>query len=566
MRLIHPVLPPYDPVEWRRLPFAPRCQQVCEAWALQGYGTPLSVFAAYGIKVAAYIYGWIFFCGFTPGLGELATLPQWWLEPIAFQKAILWSMLFEVLGLGCGSGPLTGRYLPPVGGVLHFLRPGTTKIPLFAGLPGLGGIRRTWFDVAIYAALIGALAWVLVSPAVTPEAAAAIAGLLVVATIGDRTIFLAARGEHYWVTTVCFAFTPHWIAGAKAVQLALWFWAGTSKLNHHFPTVVCVMTSNSPLFQSEWLRRRMYRAFPHDLRPSRMATIMGHMGTALEFAVPIVLGFSAGGTGTLIGIVLMLLLHTYITGNVPMGVPIEWNFIVVYGAFFLFYDHATVSVVGLLSTDPAIAVFLLVALVATPLLGNLFPHRVSFLLSMRYYAGNWPFSVWLFKKDSYRKLDQHLTKSSPWILDQLGVLYDERTSVGVVGKVLAFRAMHLHGRVLQDLLPQAVDDFTEYEYVDGELVAGMVLGWNFGDGHLHSERLLAAVQQQCHFAPGELRCVFVESQPLHRRTLFYRIWDAADGLRTSGYASVPELRRRQPWGPTPSASTPPPGTPALPAP
>ena len=30
-------------------------------------------------------------------------------------------MLFEVLGLGCGSGPLTGRYLPPVGGFLSFI-------------------------------------------------------------------------------------------------------------------------------------------------------------------------------------------------------------------------------------------------------------------------------------------------------------------------------------------------------------------------------------------------------------------------------------------------------------
>ena len=46
---------------------------------------------------------------------------------------------------------------------------------------------------------------------------------------------------------------------------------------------------------------------------------------------------------------------------------------------------------------------------------------------------------------------------------------------------------------LQRLLPNAVDRLGDYEYVDGELVAGMVLGWNFGDGHLHSEELLQAL-------------------------------------------------------------------------
>ena len=95
---------------------------VCQAWALQGYGTPVAIFALYGLKIVAYITGWIAACTLSPDLGSLAEIGQWWLHPLAFQKALLWSMLFEVLGLGCGSGPLTGRYLPPVGGALYFLR------------------------------------------------------------------------------------------------------------------------------------------------------------------------------------------------------------------------------------------------------------------------------------------------------------------------------------------------------------------------------------------------------------------------------------------------------------
>jgi hypothetical protein len=52
--------------------------------------------------------------------------------------------------------------------------------------------------------------------------------------------------------------------------------------------------------------------------------------------------------------------------------------------------------------------------------------------------------------------------------------------------------MHLQGRALPVLLPKAVARVEDYEYVDGELVAGLALGWNFGDGHLHTEQLLRA--------------------------------------------------------------------------
>jgi hypothetical protein len=93
-----------------------------------------------------------------------------------------------------------------------------------------------------------------------------------------------------------------------------------------------------------------------------------------------------------------------------------------------------------------------------------------------------------------------------------------------------------------------VDRLDEYEWIDGELVAGMVLGWNFGDGHLHREQLLRSVQEQCSFDEGELRCIMVEAQPLGRPTLHYRILDAKSGLLEEGHADVRELRSRQPWG------------------
>ena len=546
---IKPIPPPYDPLEWAQKPFAEKSRMVCHAWAMQGYGTPIAVYLVYAVKIALYVLGWIWFCGFTPGMGSLSDIGAWWMRPEAFQKAILWSMLFEILGLGCGSGPLTGRYLPPIGGALYFLRPGTTKLPIFEGAPLIGGARRNLLDVLLYAATLGVTIYALTAAEPTREALIALAVLLPVLGLLDKTLFLCARGEHYWTTILVFVLMARaptdFIAGAKGVHAALWFWAGFSKLNHHFPGVVGVMTSNNPFIRFAWVRRLMYRNYPEDMSPSRLAFTMGHAGTLLELAVPVILLTSRGGTLMIVGLVLMLALHGFITSNVPMGVPLEWNVMMVYGGFYLFWKHADVS---LLAVNLPVAVLLVATCVAVPLLGNLFPERVPFLLSMRYYAGNWAWSIWFFKGDSHRKLER-LTKSSPWIYDQLNKLYPKGVGVGIVGKVMAFRLMHLHGRSLARLVPKAVGDaFNDYEWIDGEMVAGMVLGWNFGDGHLHREQLLRAVQAQCGFDAGELRCIMVESQPLFRSTLHYRIVDAKTGVLEEGEVDVHALRTQQPWG------------------
>jgi hypothetical protein len=544
MGMLDPIRPPYDPLDWAQRPFEDRARMACEAWAMQGNGTPLVVFAVYGLKVLLYIGGWLAFCRLSPALGGVSAIATWWLHPLAFQKAIVWSLLFEVLGLGCGSLPLTGRYFPPIGGCLYFLRVGTTKLPLWPKLPLLGGITRSPLDVLLYAALLVAALRALIAPVPDAGDFAALAVLVPLLGIADKTVFLAARAEHYWVTIVCIAFAHPWLAGAKAVQLSLWFWAGVSKLNHHFPTVVCVMTSNGPFTRFPWLRRRMYREYPSDLRPSRLATTMAHAGTVLEFSVPLAFLLTPLGTPPVAAIALMLMLHVYISSNVPMGVPLEWNVMVAYGGFALFWAHPAVSVTSV--GPPLAAAFLVAMLVALPLLGNFVPSRISFLMAMRYYAGNWASSIWLFRGDSYRKLDR-LTKSSPWVYDQLERFYDRSTAVGLMSKVMGFRLMHLHGRAFPILLPKAVERFEDYEWLEGEVMAGLALGWNFGEGHLHSEQLLSSVQAQCGFDGGELRCIFLESQPLGRSTLAYRIVDAKTGPIEAGEVSIAELCSSQPW-------------------
>ena len=107
--------------------------------------------------------------------------------------------------------------------------------------------------------------------------------------------------------------------------------------------------------------------------------------------------------------------------------------------------------------------------------------------------------------------------------------------------------MHSHGRALNALMARAVDDVEAYDIRDGELVSGIVAGWNFGDGHFHHHQLLEAVQEQCAFEPGELRVVALEGQPAHVQRQHYRILDAATGVLEEGWVDVAEMVKRGPW-------------------
>ena len=546
MSALDPILPDFDIKEWEKKPWPDRLRMACQDWVTQGYGTPLPVYAFYLIKVALYIWVWTWFCSFTPGMGGLGDISTWWAAPIAFQKAVLWSMAFEVCGLGCASGPLAGRYNPPIGGVLHFLRPGTIKQPFFRGAPVVGGTKRSRLDVLVFAALLISLVRALIAPALGLSELLPIAVLLPLAGLLDITIFLTARSEHYYSALICFLFAADWIAGTKWVWAAIWIWAATSKINRHFPSVIAVMQSTSPVTRFfPFVRKAMFRDYPNDLHPSRLATFMAHAGTVVELTIPIVLIFSDGGPSTMIALGVMLAFHLFITTSVPLGVPIEWNFMMAYGGFVLFGAYADVSAFAIHS--PVLIAYLVCALFLLQLIGNLFPSKVSFLLSMRYYAGNWAYSVWLFKGKAAEKMDTHIKKAGRTTRSQLRDMYDEDTITGILSKVPVFRAMHVQGRLLHDLIPRAVDDVDAYEYHDGEAIAGLVLGWNMGDGHLHQRQLLESIQNECQYEEGELRCIFVESQPIHRPYFAWTIADAATGVMESGETSVRSLLPLQPW-------------------
>ncbi|ULP45744.1 DUF3556 domain-containing protein [Mycolicibacter virginiensis] len=565
MGFIKPTVPDVDPETWRATPWPKRIQVCSRHWAEQGFGTPSGVYLIYLVKVAAYVAGAAAVIALTPGLGELGHIADWWTQPIVYQKLVVFSLLFEILGLGCGSGPLTARFWPPIGGVLYWLRPNTIRLPPWPDkVPFTRGDSRTVVDIALYAAVLGSGVWALLSAGqgdpgpvglLDPVVVAPMAVALVLLGLRDKTIFLAARAEHYGLTLLVFFF-PYvdQMAAFKLIILGLWWGAATSKLNHHFPYVVAVMTSNNALLRAKiftGLKHRMYRDHVNDLRPTRIPQLMAHVGgTTAEFVVPALLVLVAGDhPWRWFLIAFMVVFHLNILSNLPMGVPLEWNVFFGFSLFFLFGQHPEVSVYDLRS--PLLMAILFIGLIVIPVAGNMFPQQISFLPAMRYYAGNWAASFWCFRAGTEDIVETNVVKSSALVINQLAKFYDQSTADLVADKVPgAFRAMHLQGRALNGLLPRALNgaaNVADYSIRDGEIIAGPLIGWNFGEGHLHNEQLLAAVQRRCQFAEGDLRVIVLEGQPIHRKEQAYRIVDAKSGLIEAGYVAVADMLSRQPW-------------------
>ena len=288
MGFVSPTLPDLDVDRWRALPRAERTKALQQHWTLNGFGTPYAIYLLYLLKIGLYILGGLAFAAATPGLGTLGNVGDWWTEPVVFQKVIVWTLLFEVLGFGCGFGPLTLRFLPPIGTFLYWLRPGTIRLPPWPDRVPLtrGSSARSSTSSSTLAVLAAAM-WILLAPAdragdvqsmIEPARFVPLVVLLPLLGLRDKTIFLAARAEHYWVTTLVF-FLPFvdMVLAAKLIMLALWWGAATSKLNKHFPFVVATMLSNAPLVLRP-VKRLLWRDVETDVRPFTRGDDAGALG------------------------------------------------------------------------------------------------------------------------------------------------------------------------------------------------------------------------------------------------------------------------------------------------
>ncbi|WP_338836124.1 DUF3556 domain-containing protein [Gordonia polyisoprenivorans] len=566
-----PDFPPVEPETFLDRPFLDRLRVLGAHWAEYGFGTPKMVHTIYLLKVGVlYIVAGLCIATLSSGF-NVVDVGSWWNELIVYQKVVLWTVLLETLGLGGSWGPLAGHFKPMTGGFLFWLRPETIRLPPWPGrVPFTRGDSRTVADVVIYAAILINIIVALALPGVSSSSMnSVVAGdhgvvnpvvlypliaLFVVIGLRDKVIFIAARSEQYLPALVFFAFLPYvdMILALKLLIVSVWVGAGISKLGHHFSMVIPPMLSNTPWLPFRSIKRAHYRDFPHDMRPSRLASGVGHvLGTIVEIVTPLVLLFSTNKWLTLAGVVLMVCFHLFIFSTFPLAVPLEWNILFAYASIFLFWGHPTWDGFALTDTTmPWVLALIAAALCFFPVLGNLRPDLVSFLPSMRQYAGNWASATWAFAPGAEDKLDRCVVRSSKNTRTQLLASYPPEVADVVMHQMMAWRSLHSQGRALFSLMMRHLgDDIDTYTLREAEFSCNSLVAFNFGDGHLHDEKMIAALQRRCDFAPGEFTIAWIESQPIHKGTQRYKVIDAALGVIETGTYRVADAVAEQPWLP-----------------
>ncbi|GAB7146239.1 DUF3556 domain-containing protein [Mycobacterium riyadhense] len=562
MGFLKPELPQIDMAEWSKGTRSEKIRPMARHWAEVGFGTPVALHLFYVVKVLLYILvAWLIVFS-TKGIEGFTDVRSWYAEPIVFEKVVLYTMLFEVIGLGCGFGPLNNRFFPPMGSILYWLRFGTIRLPPWPDrVPLTHGTKRKPADVALYALLLIMLVAALFTDGTgpVPELGTTVGLLpvwqivvilLLLGVLGlrDKVIFLAARGEVYATLTVTFLFGGvDMIVAAKLVFLAIWMGAATSKLNKHFPFVISTMMSNNPLFRPRFVKRMFFEKFPDDLRPGLLSRIFAHVSTFVEMWVPVVLFLSHSGWPLAAAATVMVCFHLGILTAIPMGVPLEWNVFMIFGVLSLFVGHARFGLTDVKNPVPVVILFAVIAGIV--IAGNMFPRKISFLPGMRYYAGNWDTTLWCVKPSGEDKIKRGIVAIASMPQAQLERFYGKERAQIPVYLGYAFRAMNTHGRALFTLAHRAMAGHDEDDYIitDGERICSTAIGWNFGDGHMHNEQLIEAMQQRCRFEPGEVRIVLLDAQPIHKQTQQYRLVDAATGEFERGYVRVADMVTRQPW-------------------
>ncbi|WP_406637830.1 DUF3556 domain-containing protein [Amycolatopsis sp. WGS_07] len=573
--------PPVDPETFLRKPLFERTKALALHWVQFGFGSPKMIPATYVVKlIFLYVLAGVAIATATSGVGPFWDVAAWWHEPVVYQKLVLWTVLLEAVGVAGSWGPIAGKFKPMTGGILFWARPGTIRLRPWRRVPFTAGDRRSGFDVLLYLAFLASLLTAIVLPG-APDAAlsAALPGntsglvrpalliapivLYVLNGLRDKTIFLAARGEQYLPALVFFAFLPfvNMIIAAKLLICIVWIGAGVSKFGKHFTNVVPPMVSNSPCVPFKWLKRAHYRDFPNDIRPSKLASFMAHVGgTTVEIITPLVLLFSTNHWVTLAGVALMVVFHLFITSTFPLAVPLEWNILFGYLAIFLFLGFPASAGYGVGDLTPGwLGVVIAAALLFFPVLGNLRPDLVSFLPSMRQYAGNWASALWAFAPGAEAKLNTLPHRPTKNQVDQLQAMgYPAEVAEITMQQTIAWRSMHSQGRGLFSVLAKNLPDLETRTVREAEFGCNSILGFNFGDGHLHGLDFVNAVQKRVGFAPGEWIVVWVESQAIHSKVQHYQVIDAALGVVERGHWTVADAVNEQPWlpnGPIPLTVT-----------
>ncbi len=570
-------LPPVDLDEFATIPFFQRMKLLQLHWVEHGFGTPKNTSNFYIWKLFWYgLFGLIFAGAFTAGL-EFNNIGDWWHQPILYQKLMIWTIIWEVVGIAATSGPLAFHFDPPIGGILYWWQNDTLRVPPYPRhVPFTKGTRRTTWDTGLYKAVLASLVLLFFlsgnhvkgepagSAGMLPQWAVLLyCGLIILMGFRDKIVFLSSRAEQYVPTLLCFGLFTNFvdmIVAAKIFICVVWMGAAFSKLQHGFSYTVAIMIQNTPWVSSDRVRKATVRDYPNDLLPSRLTKTIAHIGgTTCEVVMPLVLLFSPYPWLTWVAIVSIWMLHTFIISTFPLAVPLEWNVFFMFCAAFLFGNFGAGKGYGVGDMNPALLALVVVMALFPIVLGAIWPEYVSFLVGMKQYAGNWASATFSFRDKSMEdRINERIVKSADNQIDQIEPLFGKEISEIFIQKAVAFRMMHPMGRMHISALMRHTDSLDDRIQREGEFVSNVLTGWNFGDGHCIDERLISGMQERCQYEPGDVVVAFTESQPAFTKKTQYRVIDAALGCVEKGWYHNDDAAHEQPWlpnGPIPHTVT-----------
>jgi hypothetical protein len=246
----------------------------------------------------------------------------------------------------------------------------------------------------------------------------------------------------------------------------------------------------------------------------------------------------------------MICYHLFIASTFPIAVPLEWNVAFMFVTAFLFIGHPNHAGFGLGDMNPILLALTAGALLFFPILGEVRPDLVSFLPSLRQYSGNGATAMWAFAPGCEEKVDAGVKKSALMQKSQLAAMFGDDQAEVALYQLLGWRSLHSQARGLNSVMMCHLgSDIDHYTLREAEFSCNAVVGWNFGDGHLHDDFLLDAMQKRCNFGPGEFTVVWVESEPFLDGRQRYFVWDSGAGIVERGSWSVAEAVEEQPWLP-----------------
>ena len=251
---------------------------------------------------------------------------------------------------------------------------------------------------------------------------------------------------------------------------------------------------------------KLYRDYNNnDLRPSFIAILFSRFGIFLEIGSAIFVIFEST---RIYGLITSFLLHSFIFFNFAPGAVNEWNVSNLVASYSLFYATCGDNMndindwynnIGSMNLMLKLALFW--CLLCVPFFGNVIsPDKVSFLLSYRYYAGNWEHNFLIVKKSVWNSLI--LAGINPQCHNKIDTMFNDKVKTNLGWRLCS----SLNGKAIEPILHKLLFKYNlincdsnnnnnEYYYIDVGFIFNQVVGWHFADAQNSKENFLYAIKQ-----------------------------------------------------------------------